>query len=89
MLVVVLPSPAGVGLMAVTRTSLPVGAPCEPPVKVQRNLGLGLAEKLQVLFLDADLGGDRLNGQQLGVLRNSYRAESGRVHAWPGACGRG
>ena len=70
MLVVVLPSPAGVGVMAVTSTSLPVGGVVQPVIQVQRHLGLVLAVVFQVVVGDAQLarrsarwGGSRRGGQ--------------------------
>ncbi len=53
--VVVLPSPAGVGVMAVTRISLPSGLPFERGDVVERDLGLVMPVRDQVLGADAEL----------------------------------
>ena len=56
--VVVLPSPSGVGVMAVTSMYLPCGAPGQPLQHVQVHLGFVLPEEVEVLLLEAQLLGD-------------------------------
>ena len=53
--VVVLPSPAGVGVIAVTRISLPFGLALQRLDVVHRDLGLVVAVGLEVLRRDAEL----------------------------------
>ena len=67
--VVVLPSPAGVGVMAVTRISLPSGRFAERGDVVERDLGLVMPVREEVLGRDAKLlGRDFENGPHLGGL---------------------
>ena len=54
-MVVVLPSPAGVGVIAVTRISLPSGLVLEAVDVVERDLRLVVAVGDQVLGLDPEL----------------------------------
>ena len=68
--VVVLPSPAGVGLMAVTRISLPSLLPCTDCDELGRDLGLVVAVGQQMLRRDADLGADLLDRLLLGRARD-------------------
>ena len=58
--VVVLPSPAGVGLIAVTRISLPSGRSSQTVDIVERDLGLVVPIGLEVLVIDAELVGGEL-----------------------------
>ena len=53
--VVVLPSPAGVGVMAVTRISLPSGLPVERGDVVEGDLALVVAVGLHMFGRDAEL----------------------------------
>ena len=53
--VVVLPSPAGVGVIAETRISLPFGLLLQRLDEVHRHLGLVVAVGLEVLRRDAEL----------------------------------
>jgi hypothetical protein len=59
--VVVLPSPAGVGLIAVTRISLPFGRSPAPSMKSCADLGLVMAVGQQRLGRDAQLRADLLD----------------------------
>jgi hypothetical protein len=59
--VVVLPSPAGVGLIAVTRISLPSACLSAGLDEVGRNLGLVMAVGQQIFARDAELGADLLD----------------------------
>lgn len=68
--VVVLPSPAGVGLMAVTSTSLPVGTVRQPGVDRFGQLGLVAAVGLQLLRQDPQAVGDFMDGQHGRRLRD-------------------
>ena len=52
--VVVLPSPAGVGVIAVTRISLPSGRSCQRADVVEGDLGLVVAVGDQMLRRDAE-----------------------------------
>ena len=53
-MVVVLPSPAGVGVIAVTRISLPSGRSCSEPDVIKGDLRLVVAVRDQVLRRDAE-----------------------------------
>ena len=65
---VVLPSPAGVGLMAVTRISLPSGL--SALASLWFSLGLVVAVGDDVLALQAQLGGNFGDGLHFGGLGN-------------------
>ena len=54
-MVVVLPSPAGVGVIAETRISLPFGLSLQRLDVIHRHLGLVVAERFEVLRRDAEL----------------------------------
>ena len=70
-MVVVLPSPAGVGVIAVTRISLPFGLSLQRLDVVHRHLGLVVAVGLEIFRRDAELFlGDVHDRPLLGGLRN-------------------
>ncbi len=69
-LVVVLPSPAFVGVMAVVMTSLPSGLPGEAVEDRQVDLRPVPAVELQLAGLDAGGLGDLADGAQDGLLRD-------------------
>ena len=64
---VLLPSPAGVGLIAVTSTSRPVRRPLRD---LERDLRLVLPVEIQIVALEPELGGDVHDGTHLGALRD-------------------
>ena len=68
--VVVLPSPAGVGVIAVTRDELAVGRVGEAVEDGEGDLGLVAAVRLELVLLDARGLGDFGDRPQLGVLRD-------------------
>ena len=68
--VVVLPSPALVGVTPVTQTSLPSGASAQPVERGQRHLRLVAAVGLDLLGHEAHPLGDRLDREELGLLRD-------------------
>ena len=69
--VVVLPSPAGVGLIAVTRISLRFRRCAQALEIVQRDLRLVMAVRLQMLLIDAQaLARQRGDSCELRLLRN-------------------
>ena len=64
------PPPAGVGLMAVTSTSFPVGSvpDLHPRVHLSELLALYFTVELQIVFRDPVLGSHVLNGQHFRFL---------------------
>ncbi len=77
--VVVLPSPSGVGVMAVTSMYLPCLRLLEPVAHVEVDLGLVAAEQLQLARLEARLLGDLEDGPQLGGLGDVDVARHGAL----------
>ena len=73
----------GSGVDGGNQDQLAGGGVLQPAVKVQGDLGLGLAVKLQMLLLDADLGGNRFNGLQPGFLGDFDGAKSCWIHILP------
>ena len=73
MLVVVLPSPAFVGVIAVTMTSLPSGLSAQPVEDRQLHLAAELAVLLELVGQDAGVLGDLGDRSQLGVVGDLER----------------
>ena len=55
MVVVVLPSPSGVGVMAVTSTYLPIGITCDPAQGIEMDFGLGGAVRDDLFFFESEV----------------------------------
>ena len=89
--VVDLPSPSGVGVIAVTRTYLPRGrSALEPLDGRERDLGLGRAVQLELVVGDAEVAGhvdDRARRDAAGDLEIGWEAHRSPRSAAEG-CGR-
>ena len=69
-MVVVLPSPSGVGVMAVTSTYLALGRSLQAVEHIQVHLGLEPAIGIYIVPTQAQVGGKVDNGAQAGRLGN-------------------